>query len=84
MRLNKDPGGKRKVAENEVKNLIFKFQSLSIRKAASAVGVSPTLVCSILRDDLDLKPYIFYQWYKLEAHDYEKGSISPIGSFRCQ
>ena len=78
---NKDPERKRKVAKNEVKNLISKLPSLSIRKAASAVGVSSTLVFSILHDDLHLNPYKFHQWYKLEAHDYEKGSILPIGSF---
>ena len=41
---NEDPGRKRKVAKNEVKNLISKLPSLSIRKATSAVGVSPMLV----------------------------------------
>ena len=63
---NKDPGRKRKVDKNEMKNLISKLPSLSIRKAASAVGVSPTLVLSILHDNLHLKPYKFHQWYKLE------------------
>ena len=67
---NKDSERKRKVAKNDVKN--SKLPSLSIRKAASAFGVSLTLVFSILHDDLHLKLYIFYQWYKLEAHDYEK------------
>ena len=74
---NKDPGGGRKVAKNEMENLITKFPSLSIRKAASAVEVSSTFV---FHDDLHLKPYKFQQWHKLEAHDYEKGSILPIGS----
>ena len=45
---------------------------MTIWKAASAFGVSPMLVFSILHDDLHLKPYKFHQWYKLEAHDYEK------------
>ena len=53
---NKDPRKKRKVAKNQVKNLISKLPSLSIRKEASAVGISPTLVFSILHDDLHLKP----------------------------
>ena len=70
---NKEPGRKRKVAKNEVKNLISKLPSLSIRKAASAVEISPTLVFSILHDNLHLKPYKFHQWYKLETHNYEKG-----------
>ena len=69
---NKDPREKRKVAKNELENLISKFPSLSIRKAATAVGVSPTLVFSILHDNLHLKPYKCRQWHKLEAHDYEK------------
>ena len=48
---NKDPREKRKVIKNEVENLISKFPSLSIRKATSEVGVSPTLVFSILHTE---------------------------------
>ena len=48
------------------------FNMVSIQKAASAAGVSPTLVFSILHDDLYLKPYKCHHWHKLEAHDYEK------------
>ena len=70
-----------------MKNLISKLPSLSIRKAASAVGVFPTLVFSILHDDLLLKPYNFYQCQFLSSWKLtimKKESISPIGSFRCQ
>ena len=45
---------------------------MSIRKAASAVGVSPTLVYYIFHDDLHFKPYKFHQWHKLEQEDYGK------------
>ena len=65
-------GGKWKVAKNEMENLISKFPSLSIRKAASAVGVFITLVFSILHSDLHLKPYKFHQWHKLEARSHIK------------
>ena len=52
--------------------LVSDFPKLSIRKAASAVGVSATLVYHILHDDLHLKPYKFHQWHKLEEGDYNK------------
>ena len=55
------------------KQLVSDFPQLSIREAASAVGVSPTLVYHIFHDDLYLKPYKFHLWHKLEDKDYEKG-----------
>ena len=67
--------------ENEVKNLISKFPSFSIRKAASAFGFSPTLVFNILHEDLHLKPYKFHQCHMLEAHDYEKGQFCQLVTF---
>ena len=63
---------KREMAKNEVEKLVSDFPQLSIRKAASAVGVSATLVYHILHDDLHLKPYKFHQWHKLEEGDYNK------------
>ena len=45
---------------------------LEIKKATSAVGVSPTLVYHILHDDLHVKPYKYQEWHKLEEYDYEK------------
>ena len=52
--------------------MVSDFETFSIRKAASAIGVSPTLICHILHDDLHLKPYKFHQWHKLEDQDYQK------------
>lgn len=63
---------KRDEAKNKLEIMVQNFPKLSIRKAASAIGVSPTLVFNILHDDLHLKPYKFQQWQKLEPHDYEK------------
>ena len=63
---------KREIAKNEVEKLVSDFPQLSIRKAASAVGVSATLVYHILHDDLHLKSYKFHQWHKLEEGDYNK------------
>ena len=69
---SKEPSRKREVATNQLKDMVSDFKSFSIRKAASAIGVSPTLVYHILNDDLHLKPYKFHQWHKLECQDYEK------------
>ncbi len=52
--------------------MVSDFESFSITKAASAIGVSRTLVYHILHDDLHIKPYKFHQWHKLEYEDYEK------------
>ena len=49
------------------------YSTFSIRKAASAVGVSPTLVYHIFHDDLHVKPYKYQEWHKLEEYDYKKG-----------
>ena len=68
----KIPDKKREMAKNDVENLVSEFAQLSIRKIASAVSVSPTLVYHILHDDLHLKPYKFFQWHKLEEPDYQK------------
>ena len=60
------------MAKKQLENMVSDFPKLSIRKAASAVGVSPTLVYHIFTDDLHLKPYKFHLWHKLEDKDYEK------------
>ena len=63
---------KRLDAIGPVENLITEFPSLSVRKIASAVGVSTKIVQTILSDDLHLKPYKLQNWHRLETHDYEK------------
>jgi len=68
----KNPGQKREMVKNQLENLVSDFPNLSIRKAASAVGVSPTLVYHIFHDDLHLKPYKFHLWHKLEDKDHGK------------
>jgi hypothetical protein len=60
------------VQKREKNKLVSEFPNLSIRKAAFALDVSPTLVYNIFHDDLHLKPYKFHIWHKLEAKDYEK------------
>ena len=42
------------------------FSTFSIRKVASVVGVSPTLVYHILHEDLHVKPYIYQECHQLE------------------
>ena len=66
----KNQSEKRKMAINQLNSMVSNFDSFSISKAASAIGVSKTLVYNILHDDLHLKPYKFHLWHKLE--DYEK------------
>jgi hypothetical protein len=68
----KNPSPTREAAKIELEKLVSDFPSLSIRKAASAVGVSPTLVYQIYTDDLHLSAYKFHTWHKLEEKDYEK------------
>ena len=69
---HKNLGQKREMAKKQLENMVSDFPKLSIRKAASAVGVSPTLVYHIFTDDLHLKPYKFHLWHKLGDKDYEK------------
>ena len=68
----KETSKKRQEAKNQLETMVTEFPKLSIRKAASAVGVSPTLVYNILHDDLHLKAYKYNTWQKLEYHDYQK------------
>jgi hypothetical protein len=46
---------KREKAQNDLEKLTTEFPNLSIRKAASAIGVSPTLVYQIFHNDLHLQ-----------------------------
>ena len=54
---------KRINAINPVKELISEFPTLSIRKMASAVGVSTKIVFNIRSYDLHLKPYKIRDWH---------------------
>ncbi len=69
---SKNPSLKREKAKNDLKTVMSEFPQLSIRKAAAAVDVSPTLTYNIIHDDLHLKPYKFHSWHKLEDPDYQK------------
>jgi hypothetical protein len=61
---------KRIKAKNELIEMVAENQSISIRKAASALEVSTTLIFTILHDDLHFKPYKLHDWHKLEERDY--------------
>ena len=52
----KNPSEKREMAKNQLNFMVSNFDAFSISKAASAIGVSKTLVYHILHDDLHLKP----------------------------
>ena len=69
---HKNLGQKREMAKKQLENMVSGFPKLSIRKAASAVGVSLTLVYHIFTDDLHLKSLKFHLWFKLEDRNYEK------------
>jgi hypothetical protein len=71
----RDPTQKRQEAKNRLKTMVLDFPNLSIRKAASAVGVSPSLAHNIPHDDLHLQPYKFYCWHKIEEKDSSKRVI---------
>jgi len=66
---HKNLGQKREMAKKQLESLVSDFPQLSIRKAASAVSVSPKLVYYIFHDDMNLKPYKFHLWHKLEVKD---------------
>jgi hypothetical protein len=59
--------------------MVLDFPNLSIRKAASAIGISPTLAYHIFHDDLHLKPYKLHLWHKLEKKIMKKESSLQIG-----
>ena len=77
----KNPSQKREDAKKQLETMVTDFSTISIRKAASAVGVSPTLVYHILHDDLHLKPYKYQEWHKLKHMITKKESNSLNGSF---
>ena len=66
------PSPKREKAKIELKNLLTEFPQLSNAKAASNVGISPTLTYHIIHDDFHLKLYKFHRWHKLEDKDCPK------------
>ena len=68
----KIPSPKREAAKIELENMAAEFPSLSIRKAASALSISSTLVYKIYTYDLHLSAYKFHLCHKLEDKDYEK------------
>jgi len=51
---NKEPDEKRKDAQNPLETMIAEFPNFSIPKAAVAIQVYPTLIYTILYDDLHL------------------------------
>ena len=69
----KVPSQKREDAKNQLETKATDFSTFSIRKAASTIVVSPTLVYHIFHDDLHVKPYKYQEWHKLEEYDYKKG-----------
>ena len=64
----KEPRKKQEAAKNQLETMATDFTTFSIRKAASAVGGSATLVYHILH----VKPYKYQEWHKLEDYVYEK------------
>ena len=64
----REPSPKREDAKNQLETMATDFSTFSIRKAASAVGGSATLVYHILH----VKPYKYQEWHKLEDYVYEK------------
>ena len=70
--IRKNPSQKREAAKNELQKIVAELPTLSVRKAASAVGVSPSLVYQIFTHDLHLSAYKYLQWHKLEELDYPK------------
>ena len=67
LQKNRKLQNKRELAKTEVTTLITEQPNLSIRKLASAVNVSQTLIFHILHDDLHLKPYKLQKLHKLEV-----------------
>ena len=65
----KNSGQNREMVKNQLENLVPECPQLSMRKAASAVGVSPRFVYDNFHDDMHLKPYKFHLSHKLEDKD---------------
>jgi hypothetical protein len=59
-------------AKNELKDLIDENPTISIRKAASAVGLSYGSTQSIMKEDLHLKPYKLQECHQLQDADHAK------------
>ena len=60
--MQKEQRKKREDTKNQLEIMVKDFPSPSIRIAASAIGVSPTLVYLTHDDNLHLKPYKYQQW----------------------
>jgi AraC-like DNA-binding protein len=69
---HKNLGQKREMAKTQLENIVSEFPQMSIRKAASSVGISPALVYHIFTDDLHFKSLKFHLRYRLEDRNYEK------------
>ena len=66
------PSHKKEEAKNQLKDLVSNNPSLSIRKATAITGISYGSVRSILKDDINLKPYKLHEWHELKEGDYQK------------
>ncbi len=62
---------KHEETKNQLKVLIKANPKLSLRKAASVVGVSHMTVRTIFIDELHLKPYKYQMCHELKPSDYE-------------
>ncbi len=71
-RKSDKPSEKRENAKIVIEEAITRNPSLSLSKLSVCSGISQTLTRSILRDDLNLKPYKPQESQKLEASDYPK------------
>jgi hypothetical protein len=75
---HKNLGQKREMAKTQLENIVSEFPQMSIRKAASSVGISPALVYHIFTDDLHFKSLKFHLRYKFlkQSHRFLKQSES--------
>lgn len=70
-RQQKEISMKRQDAKIQLETMVSEFPNLSLRKMASSLNISPTLVFNILHDDMHLKSYKYQTWHKLEVQDYK-------------
>jgi hypothetical protein len=62
----------RESAKKQLIDLIHEFPKLSVRKAASAVGLNRETVRVFLKEDLHLKPYKEQEYHQLLPADHDK------------
>lgn len=67
-----DMAQKRKIAKNDVENLVSAFPKLSIKLISAECQISSSLTRNILKEDLALKPYKIPEYQKLQPADYQK------------